>query len=103
MHDKKMQIIGELMEELQEMMAYGEDDLAERLGRKKPKVEVAMIEGEMKDPALEEAEEKVGMDLDGDDEMGEDAEHQMLVKGEDEEEEGPEASLKNRLMKLRGA
>lgn len=75
MLEKKFETIMNLMEELQEEMQYGEDDLAERLGRPKPQVEVMSIEGEM-EPEMDE----------------------MAM-----EEEGPEAKLKNRLMKLRGA
>lgn len=88
-----MQIIVELMEQLQEEMDPGADELGMRLGRKKPEVEVVSMEVE--DPAMEAEEEMLGADLDGDMEMGEDPEHAAKVMGED--------SLKKRLMKLRGA
>lgn len=105
MDDRKLEIIQQLMEELQGEMEYSKDDFEERLGRKKPKVEVVKIEGKL--PFGEEkAEEMFGEDLDGDSEMGEDPEHvaKVLDEGEDcdyEEEMSPEASLKKRLMKLR--
>lgn len=99
MHEK-LKVIQQLMQELQDEMQYGEDDFAERLGKKKPDIEVVKVEGSMdQDPMLEKKEEKLGMDLDGDMEMGEDPEHAEMVMGEDE---GPEEKLKNRLMKLRG-
>lgn len=97
MHDEKMRIISELMEELQDMMGYSPDDLGERLGRKKPDVEVVSVSSE---GPMEGMEEKLGMDLDGDQEAGEDAEHASEVMGG--EMESPEEKLKQRLMKLRG-
>lgn len=90
----QMDIIADLMEELKGAMEYGESDFDERLGRKKPAMEVVKIEGEM-DPMLEAKEEAVGMDLDGDSEMGEGMEHM-------EEVLSPEDKLKERLQKLRG-
>lgn len=101
MHEK-LKVIQELMQELQDEMQYGKDDFESRLGReKKPEVEVLKVEGSMgEDPMLEKKEEKLGMDLDGDSEMGEDPEHAEMVMGEDEE--SPEEKLKNRLMKIRG-
>ena len=86
MEGRKFEIIKQLMEELQEEMQYGEDDLSERLGRKKPGIEVMKIEGEVGDGEMPE-------------ELG-------LESGDGEEEvfeEGPEERLKSRLMKLRGA
>jgi hypothetical protein len=77
MERDEMQIIKELMEELQDHMKYSEDDFGERLGRKKPEVEVMKIEAE----PMESEMEGVGME----DEM-----------------EGPEDKLKKRLLKLRG-
>lgn len=65
----------DLMEELQEKMQYGEEDFAERLGRKKPEA----VEMEVK--------------LEG--------ESEEMPEGF-EEEEGPEEKLKSRLLKLRG-
>jgi hypothetical protein len=109
-----LKVIMQLMEELQDKMSYGEDDFAERLGKKKPGLEVLKIEGEMKDPEeLQKAEEMLGMDLEGDKEEGEDPEHvaKVLGKGfEDEDEHGmeiemevsPEDKLKKRIMKMRG-
>lgn len=99
MDERKLQIIQELMEQLQEEMQPSSDDFAERLGRAKPKVEVMSVEAE--DPDMESAEEELGMDLDSDMEMGESPLHKAKVMG-GEMEEGPEADLKRRLMKLRG-
>lgn len=97
MHNKKLEIIQQLMEELKEEMQPSADDFSERLGRKKPGVEVLKIEGQVEDPSLETAEEEVGMDLDGDMEMGEDPEHEETVM-----EESPDDKFKKRLMALRG-
>jgi hypothetical protein len=97
MHSKKLEMIKSLMADLEEEMSYGEDELSDRLGRKKPDVEVVSIKGEIKDPALEGMEEKLGMDLDGDMEMDEGAEHEAMI------DDDPEEKLKSRLMKLRGA
>ena len=107
MDKRELQIIQELMEELQGQMDHSEDDFAERLGRKKPGIEVTKIEAGpeseeelMEDSELEDAEEAMGKDLDGDMEMGEDPEHAAAVMGA--MEDSPEESLKRRLMKLRG-
>lgn len=87
MEDRKMQIIGQLMEELQELMEPDESDFSERLGREKPPgIEVMKVEGSI-DPSLESEQE--GADLEEDEEML--------------EEESPEDKLKSRLLKLRGA
>ena len=75
---EEFEIIEKLMEELKEKMQYGEEDFAERLGKKKPEVEVTKIEGEMP--------------LEGEE----------LMSGEMEIAESPEDKLKNRLLKLRG-
>lgn len=89
----KMEIIQELMDMLKDEMQYGKDDFEERLGRKKPDMAIMKVEGD-----LEPDEEKMGMDLDGDDEMGESPEHAKMVMGADDEDE----DLKSRLMKMRG-
>lgn len=104
MESKKLQIIKELMEQLQEEMSYGADDFEERLGRKKPEIEI--VEMKSQSPKLEKLEEVVGEDLDGDDEEGESLKHKSMVLGDDdemyeEEDCGPEEDLKKRLMKLR--
>lgn len=83
MDDRKMEIIKQLMDELQEEMSYGKDDLAGRLGRPEPKVEVMSLESK-EDPEM-------GLEL-GDDEEG---------MG-DMEDCSPEDKLKSRLMKMRG-
>ena len=68
------------MEELQEEMQLGEDDLSSRLGRA-PKVEVVKMEAEP---------------LEGEDEMIDDMGEMEM------EEESPEEKLKQRLLKMRG-
>lgn len=78
--DRKMEIIQQLMEELQEMMQPSGDDLGSRLGRE-PEMKLE-IEAEGVEP------------MDGE---------EFAMEGEDEMEmEGPEEKLKSRLMKLRG-
>lgn len=101
MHDSKLELklISQLMDKLQDEMEYGEDDFYERLGKKKPGIEVVKVEGEI--PGKESMEEKLGQDLDGDMEMGEEPEHASMVMDEGEEE-SPEQMLKKRLMRLRG-
>lgn len=96
MEDRKFEIIQQLMEELQEYMQPSGEEIDERLGRKKPGVEVAKIE--IGGPDLESKEEMLGEDLDGDMEMGEDPEHAAMILGD----ESPEEKLKSRLMKMRG-
>lgn len=96
MDKRELQVIEQLMEELKDQMEYGEDDFAERLGRKKPGIEVVKIEGKMPmDEDMEDAEEMMGEDLDEDMEMGEPEEHKDAIIG------SPEDVLKERLMRLR--
>ncbi len=83
---QELQVIMDLMKDLQEKMEYSPDDFEERLGKKKPGIEVMKIEGEL---PVEEAE------------MGEMPMEEEGMEG-DMMEEGPEAALKKRLMKLRG-
>jgi hypothetical protein len=101
MHDKKeLEIIAQLMDQLQDEMSFSKDDFAKRLGREEPGIKVIKVSTESpmeESPELEKAEEELGMDLDDDEEMGEDPEHVEKVMGE----MGPEESLKKRLMKLR--
>lgn len=75
MDRSEFDIIQDLMNELQSHMELSEDDLGERLGREKPKVEVMKLE----------SEEPMEGDMMGDD-----------------MEMGPEEKLKARLMKMRG-
>ncbi len=88
MQEKLQQII-DLMKELQSSMAEGPEDLSERLGRKKPDLEVV----------------KVGIDaepkLEGDIPNEELAEEELEGESPFEDEESPEDKLKSRLMKLR--
>lgn len=77
--DRKLEIIGQLMEELQDLMGPKEDDFGSRLGREKPDSEI-MIMGSG-DPGEG-----------GDDGMDDD----------DEYSDNPDDMLKSRLMKLRG-
>lgn len=81
-----LEAIIELMQGLKEKMELGEGDLMERLGRKKPGVEV------------------VKMEVGGPEGMPAD-EDESPVMGEDddfEDEESPEEKLKNRLAAIRG-
>lgn len=110
--EKKLELIRELMDQLQEEMQYGKGDFEERLGRKKPDAAIEIMKVEGDSPELKKSEEMSGMDLDNDHEMGEDPKHAAMVmgKGMDDdmdmdmggEEESPEDMLKKRLMKLRG-
>ncbi len=81
MDRKELEIIQELMQKLQEQMELGEDDFSERLGRKKPEVEVMKMELESEEPMEED------MEL---------SEHM-----EEMEPKSPDDALKQRLMKLR--
>lgn len=92
----ELSVIKELMEQLVGEMKPGADDFEERLGRKKPVLEVMKVEAGVS--PKEKMEEKLGLDLDGDEEMGEDPEHVAMVM---DEGESPEEKLKQRLMKLR--
>lgn len=96
MDDKKMEIIQQLMEELQDQMQYGEDDLGDRLGRKKPDVEIMKMGIDGKDDPMMD-------DHDGDEDMpggmGHGMDRGMMM---DAMNDDPEENLKNRLMKLRG-
>lgn len=82
MHDEDesdvLATIKKLMEELAGQMEYSSDDFEERLGRKKPDVEVSVVKGEIPDDEVEEIAEVPELE-------------------EDDEED----SLKNRLMRLR--
>ena len=110
MDHKNLAVIEKLMEELQEQMQYGKDDLEERLGRKKPAVEVISIEGKLpRGSAMGEDEsestdplerEDAEVDAMGDDEDMSPSMGRMAM----DEADGmsPEESLKKRLMKLRG-
>lgn len=83
MDDRKMEIIQQLMEELQDEMHPSEDELGDRLGR--PKVEVMKMQSGMPD----------------DDDMEGDM-HGMGPMEPDEDDMDPDNMLKQRLMKLRG-
>jgi len=82
MDNKELEIIKDLMDKLAEEMELKEDDFSERLGRKKPVVE---IENSPKKEEECEDEDLVSMDL----------------LEDEEEEESPENELKKRLMNLR--
>ena len=76
MNSRKLEIIKQLMDELQEEMQYSEEDFGSRLGREKPTVEMMSLESE--EP------------MDGD---------ELAMEGE---VSSPDDELKDRLMKLRG-
>lgn len=82
MDDNKMQIIGQLMEELQELMGPKSEDFEERLGRSKPDADVAIM--------------KVSAEPGMEGEMGMDDEYAGM-----DEDCSPEDKFKSRLMKLR--
>lgn len=96
--DKKgeLSVIRELMEKLVGEMQPDENDFSERLGRKKPDLEVVKV-GIGMDP-MEKAEEMSGRDMDDDMEMGEDPEHAAMVM---DEGMSPQEKFKKRLMALR--
>ena len=83
MDDRKMRIIQQLMEELQEEMKPGADEFDDRLGREKPKVDVMAMssDGDMGDES-------------GDMQLGD--QDDMMPK------DSPDELFKQRLMKLRG-
>ena len=83
MEQKELQIIKELMELLQKDMEYDENDFSDRLGRKKPEVEIE-LKSAHKMPIESE-------------EVGELDQPDLL----DEEEKSPGDDLKRRLLKLR--
>ncbi len=95
-HAEELKVIQNLMEELQDKMSYGKDDLEERLGRKKPAIEVMKVEGEMEPEGGE-----LG-DLRAPEMPADDDESPVMGMDEEEEEESPEDKLKSRLMRLRG-
>jgi hypothetical protein len=108
MERDQFELIKEIMDEIRDHMKYSPDDLEERLGRKKPKVEMVAIEGKLPEEGMEKLEEKMGADLDGDEEMDEPMDHKEKVFGKtgmdmgmDDEEMSPREVLKKRLMKLR--
>ncbi len=78
-------VILDLMEKLQDKMQYGEEDFNDRLGRKKPEVQVMSIEGESP--------------MGGDEEP--DGDEMPPMMGDDMDED-PDEALKRRLMQMRG-
>lgn len=92
MESEKLRIIQELMEQLQDEMAPGEDDFSDRLGRPKPKMEIMKMEAHPDDMG----------DGEGDDLMDKMMGRSMMASDGDGDEEDPrDAMLKQRLMKLR--
>lgn len=104
MDKHELDIIQQLMEVLQDKMQHGEDDLSERLGRKKPGIEVVKVEGKlpMGDDPMKEADAAAAMAPGDDREMSEVPEHHSMSMGDDMMDESPEEKLKRRLMKMRG-
>lgn len=112
MDDRKLKIIAELMEELADDMDYSPEDFKKlRGGGMKDGVTVVKMSGES--PALERAEEKMGMDLDDDMEEGESPMHRAKVLGPSEYEESSyeddgdmpmdeDEDFKQKIMRLRG-
>lgn len=109
MDRSELDIIKELMAELESKMQPGKDDFEERLGRKKPGIEVLKIEGKVPGQmAMEDGDDMMGSDMEGDMPAdGEMMDKTMQSDGMDmgdsmmDEEMSPESKLKARLMKLR--
>ncbi len=93
-NDRKMEVVQQLMDELQEIMKPSSEDLGDRLGRPK-QVDVMKIS----------AGGMPGMDDDQDPMQGKDPDDDSDQDGEmepDEDDMGsPDEMLKRRLMKLR--
>ena len=89
MDSKELKIIQQLMEQLQGEMAPDEDYLSERLGRKKPKVEMTIMMGS-EDKNHEDAESP---EFETEEDMNPELDMQDDMSDEDK--------LKSRLMKLR--
>lgn len=88
MDDRKMEIIQQLMEELQEEMKPSSDELGMRLGR--PKVDVVNMHVGNPDMAQGDDDQDMDMDMSG------------KMDGDDDSDMGsPDEMLKRRLMKLR--
>jgi hypothetical protein len=96
--NKELDVIMELMEDLQEKMQYGEGDFEERLGRKKPGIEVMKIEGKL--PMGEDEAEGMESEM-GEDELAMESDPMMGAELDEELEESPEEKLKKRIMKMR--
>ncbi len=105
MDRSELDIIKELMAELESKMEPGKDDFEERLGRKKPDIQMVKIEGDMKDPeeGLEDPKEESmeSPEMERQEEMGEDPMHSSMHDMPMGDEMDPEARLKARLMKMR--
>lgn len=97
MESRKMEIIKQLMDQLQEEMEYSPDDLGARLGRKKPDAMV-MIKAEKGDP-MEGMEGDMSDDQEGMP-MGDSHEGAEMALGGGEEDE--DEMFKQRLARLRG-
>ena len=93
MDKRELEIIREIMDKLSDEMEYGEDDFSERLGRKKPEVEVVKIEG-----VIPEEDEELSIE----DELLGEPDSELDMEDMLDEESSPEDDLKRRLMKLRG-
>lgn len=87
MDKRELELIKELMDKLSDEMEYGEEDFAERLGRKNPEIEVIKMEGEMP--------------LEDEDMEDEDMEEDSMEPEMEDEESSPEEELKRRIMKMR--
>lgn len=88
---EELLVIKDLMDELVDKMQYSEEDFSERLGRKKPEIEMVKVEGKL-DPESEEPMDEVELDVESEEPMDGDMEL---------EPESPDDKLKKRLMSLR--
>jgi hypothetical protein len=89
MEKRNLMIIEKLMEELQDEMGYSADDFEERLGRKKPDVEIVKVKSKV----------EPGIEIES---LGDEEEPEFEEMSEMGLEEDPDEKLKNRLLKLRG-
>lgn len=114
MDRSELEIIKELMAELEDKMQPGKDDFEERLGRKKPGVEVLKVEGQMPGDGMDMDDDSMmakgvmgkdmpmGMDDKDDDSMGmRDDMSSSDMPMMDDDMMSPDEKLKARLMKMR--
>lgn len=110
MDKRELKIIAELMDQLSEKMEPSEHDFDERLGIKKPDLEVMSLEvsPESEELPLEDLKSEVSLSMDNDDDLedldsevtDEDLEEESEDDEEDEDDE--EMDLRERLKALRG-
>jgi len=95
MSAEKLKLIQKLMDELITDMEPTQDDYMEKLGKKKPEIEVVKMEGKL--PLGEMEDDMEGMDH----EMGDESMDFSSIMNMDKEDE-EESDLKKKLMKIKG-